>query len=178
MKKILFCFLSLISIFFNASCSFIEYLTSPTATEKELISNAIECDISDGKITVFEDTHGGFHGDGWLYANIVFENADFREDIANRWNPLPLTENLNIVCYGGIDKQGNRRSPHIKDDEGNSRLTEINDGYYYFKDRFNENMNDRYDDSRLFNIDRYSMNYTFAIYDNVTNTLYVFEFDT
>lgn len=176
MRKVLIFVLAVACVFCSASCSFTEWMIFPTAGEEELISEALELDVSGGKITHFENTHGGFHGDGYLYAEVSFENNDFREKIASAWKPLPLTENLKIVCYGGVDKDGYSCAPHIKDEDGNPRLPQIDSGFYYFKDRFNEYMTDRSDDSKLF--DRGSVNYTLAIYNTDAKRLYVFEFDT
>lgn len=67
MKKILFFITVMIAIFAITSCSAIEWLLFPTATEEEIIAEKIGQSISGGEITVFEDSHGGFHGDGALY---------------------------------------------------------------------------------------------------------------
>lgn len=54
-------------------------------------------------------------------------------------------------------------------------IPEIQDGYYYFYDRHSESTNP-YDDSELFQ--RFSFNFTFAIYDQSSNQIYLIEYDT
>ena len=51
----------------------------------------------------------------------------------------------------------------------------IYNGYYMFEDRHSESKDSR-DDSELF--DRYSYNFSIAIYDCDTDKMYYFEFDT
>ena len=54
-------------------------------------------------------------------------------------------------------------------------IPEIEEGYYYFIDRFSETK-DKYSDEDLLN--RYSFNFTIVLFDNKTNILYYYEFDT
>lgn len=177
MKRIIFLIISLICIFTMSSCSALIALIAPTLPVEEVITKTIAHTIYDGSVTVFEDTHGGFHGDGWIYAEIKFRDDQFLNDVRHEWKPLPLTDSLNAVCYGTSDSNGDHFAPHIKDGEGNARLPDIKNGYYYFKDNYNsEYVKDRYDDSEF--LHRSSVNYTLAIYDTDTKTLYVFKFDT
>ena len=177
MKKILFFITVMIAIFAITSCSAIEWLLFPTATEEEIIAEKIGQSISGGEITVFEDSHGGFHGDGALYAEVKFPDSSFSDRVSLEWKPLPLGTELRIVCYGGTDKNGYSCAPHIRDVEGNARIPQIEDGYYYFIDNYTaERVADRYDESEF--LYRSSFNYTLAIYDSDTKILYVFEYDT
>ena len=56
-----------------------------------------------------------------------------------------------------------------------TKIPQIENGYYNFYDRASKNKNNN-DDSKLF--DRYSFNFSLAIYDADTDRLYYFEFDT
>ena len=56
-----------------------------------------------------------------------------------------------------------------------AHMPSIDNGYYMFEDRHSESKDSR-DDSELF--DRYSFNFSIAIYDCDTDKLYYFEFDT
>ena len=118
------------------------------------------------------DTHGGFHGDGSYY--LILDCSDKKEKALEKvkdWNKLPLTENLNLIMYGG-KKDGVSYGYELAKE---AHIPEIRNGYYMFKDRDSECEDDR-DDSELFN--RYSFNFSIAFYDCDTDKMYYFEFDT
>jgi hypothetical protein len=125
-------------------------------------------DLSRGTVTRQEDSHGGFHGDGSAFTVLTFD-AEARQTLEGEmggdcWHPLPMTENAaKAVEYLALDENDTRLIP------------EVEQGYYYFRDRHRESQ-DPADDSGLF--DRYSYNFTLAVYDSETGTLYYFELDT
>ena len=139
------------------------------------VGDALNLDISSGTIVHNRDSHGGWLGDGEVIVVVSFspENAPLTQ-IETTWTPLPLTENLNTAVYGNY-KDNYRRNPFFTDEKGNPFLPEIENGYYFFRDRSSEST-DHFDDSELFN--RASYNFTLAIYDTDTQTLYYFELDT
>ena len=123
-----------------------------------------------------KDTHGGFHGDGDYY--LILDCSGKTEQAAELikdWSPLPLTENLqrvmNMTC-GGVDDDGVYYSKTLAEI---AHWPIIENGVYKFIDRHSEAI-DKSDDTNLFN--RYSYNFSVAVYDLGTNTLYYFEFDT
>ena len=158
-------------------CGLWDYLFVGTATEHEILSKGLGMDLSEAEIRTYEDTHGGFHGDGETYAELIFSNDAFCSAIENdaRWKKLPLTPTLDVVVYGGMLTNGESWSSFIKDDDGNLLVPTVTEGYYYFYDRSAESK-DPTDDSEI--LDRYSVNFTLAIYDAETNTLYYYEIDT
>ncbi len=107
------------------------------------------------------DTHCGFHGDG-EYILIVdcqlFPQKALKT--VEKWQPLPLTENLEHVMY-------NWDKPVTDWPE------KIEHGYYKFYD---SNSQDHSDDSGLF--ERYSYNFKLAVYDTDKDKLYYWECDT
>ena len=118
------------------------------------------------------DTHGGFVGDGSYY--LILDCSDNTEDalsIVADWNELPLSENLNLIMYGG-EKDGKTYGYDLSEE---AHMPVIENGYYYFEDRHSE-AKDVSDDSELFS--RASYNFSLAVYDSETNRLYYFEFDT
>lgn len=145
--------------------------------EREVLSEALGADISSGEIQTYTDSHGGFHGDGETYAEVVFSDDDFLNAIENdaQWCALPLTQNLSAIVYGGMTSNGTTWAPSITNDEDELLVPTISNGYYFFKDRHYES-EDAKDDSSLF--DRYSMNFTIAIYDSDTKILYFYKLDT
>ena len=116
------------------------------------------------------DTHGGFLGDGAYYLTLdCSKNQEKVTEMIKDWQPLPLTENLNMALY-------ERRHYGAYEEKS---LSKIENGFYKFIDRHREVSNEGMkasDDSNIFN--RYSYNYTIAIYDLDTQTMYYFEFDT
>ena len=128
----------------------------------------VELDLSGGTVVSELDTHGGFQGDGDTFVVMTFPQTDRpaleREMTGPYWHPLPLTDNLARVTYNlalGVD--------------GEPFFPEVDQGCYYFRDRHSESQ-DPTDESGLFN--RGSWNFTLAIYDSQTGTLYYYELDT
>lgn len=121
-------------------------------------------DLSQGEIISDEDNHGGFHGDGFrlTVADYSLHSSVLDEIKANEhWHQMPLPDSLNTFVYQPYDEA--------------LEIPQIVNGYYYFYDRHSEST-DPYDASELLN--RYSFNFTFAIYDLDTNILYLCKYDT
>ena len=118
------------------------------------------------------DTHGGFPVDGSHY--LILDCSDNKQkalEIIKDWNKLPLSENLNLVMYGG-EKDGVIYGYELAKE---AHIPKIENGYYIFVDSQAKGK-DNGDDSELFN--RYSLNFEIAIYDCDTDRMYYFEFDT
>ena len=96
-------------------------------------------------------------------------NAEKALDIAREWNPMPLSENLNLIMYGGV-RDGMTYGYELAEE---AHWPKIEHGYYKFID---EQSDDPADDSGLFG--RYSFNFEIAAYDTDTNLFYYFRFDT
>lgn len=124
--------------------------------------------------TVIEekDTHGGFHGDGFY--TLILDcsgHADAALKLTDGWNKLPLSENLNLIMYGG-QRDSVIYGYHLSE---YAQMPPIENGFYCFKDRHSE-AEDAKDDSEL--LSRYSFNFSLAVYDCGTDRLYYFEYDT
>ena len=74
------------------------------------------------------------------------------------WHPLPLTEELSQVLWGG--------SPLC------AGIPEVEKGWYFFYDA----QGHPYIEQSLFS--RSSFNFTLAVYDSESHTLYYFQLDT
>lgn len=119
-----------------------------------------------------QNTHGGFHGDGFY--SLILDCSSHTENalkIVDGWNSLPLSENLDLILFGG-EKDGINYGYHLSE---KAHIPEIKNGYYCFRDRHSQAENSS-DDSDLFR--RSSFNFSLAIYDSDTNLFYYFEFDT
>ena len=118
------------------------------------------------------DTHGGLHGDGSYYLILdCVEHSDQAAELVIDWTPLPLAEDLQLIMYGG-DKDGAIYAYNLAE---KAHWPTITNGVYKFLDQHSEAV-DPSDATDLFS--RSSFNFSIAVYDFDTNTLYYFEFDT
>lgn len=154
MRKILFLFLA-VTLCILSGCG----------KSDELASLSKQCGIElvGGTIESVNDTHGGFHNDGCKQVVIQCSDDSITEEMETNehWRKLPLTDNLSEFLYKPYDDS--------------LEIPEIENGYYYFIDRHSES-NNPYDDTDL--LDRHSYNFTIAIFDTDTNSLYFVEYDT
>lgn len=127
---------------------------------KELrqIGRALDLDLSGGTLLRFEDDHGGFHGDGKTVAEVALDSLAEELEGAPGWRPLPMTDS----AARAVRLCGEGGAP-------------VEEGFYYLCDRHSESV-DPYDDSQLH--ERYSWNFTAAVYDSGSGRLYFYEFDT
>ena len=116
----------------------------------------------------YEDTHGGFHGDGFLVAKIKFEEKKSEKillQIKNNpnWKPLPLTKNTEIALYQfyGLAEKIN--------------MPKIDKGYWFLIDRFGGEIIGS-NDTKL--LSRGAANFNVGIYNSENNILYYYELDT
>ncbi|MFH5835333.1 hypothetical protein ACHAL6_04550 [Proteiniclasticum sp. C24MP] len=120
----------------------------------------------------YEDTHGGFHGDGETTAIVAFHedaSKDVRAEISENmnWLRLPLEESLDIMMYGGV-KDGILYTYEYAE---LLSMPRIENGYWYFEDRLPEGSL-----KELLALPSY--NFTVAVYDFDTDILYYLEVDT
>lgn len=129
----------------------------------ERVERRLEISLPYGLVEQAWDSHGGFHGDGETLAVIATE---LTEPQGPYWHPLPLTDNLKtLLSRSGLEGM----------DVMAQTVPEIEQGFYYFRDRHSESQDTASDDGIL---DRYSYNLTLAVYDSGTGTLYVWLLDT
>lgn len=118
----------------------------------------------------YEDTHGGFLGDGILLAEANLNGKQINQIIdksKTNWNKTPISLEKQLLIYGSVS-DGTRTVPDI---DGNDRIPEIDNGYWIFKDRTSKEKKERFPDSR-------SGNYSVGVIDLDTNTLYYIKFDS
>lgn len=139
----------------------------------EDLSGKLSADLSQGTVVTEEDSHGGFHGDGERWVEVSLE-----EDISSAleeagWQELPLPEPLETAMYSVTEADGERtitRGTCFQRD-----IPWVSDGYYFFRDRHSESA-DPADPTEL--LERGSYNFTVALYDRDSQTLYYGEVDT
>lgn len=132
------------------------------------ISDSLGIDAGNAEVLESMDDHGGFQGDGTMYAVLSFLDERLENLISapGGWYALPLTDNLTTLIYG-TRTQTTATGPFI-----GVTMPKVEEGYYFFYDR----LNDCYTDDAV--LTKHSYNYTIAIYDIVRDCLYYCEYDT
>lgn len=140
------------------------------------ISDSLGIDVSKGTVLTDSDSHGGFHGDGMMFQQILFEDSKLSDEIKDNdsWKPMPLGQSMEALVYG-TEEGTSSTGPYLTDESGNTIIPDIQNGYYYFYDRHSESK-DPYNDEDI--LGRASFNFTLALYDSDNHVLYYVEFDT
>lgn len=138
------------------------------------ISDDLNIDVSDGAIVTDKDTHGGFHGDGISITVIEFSDNQIEEMMESKksWHAFPPNETVQAILYG-YQVEDAVYGPFLAD-EGKALLPEIENGYYWLKDR-------QVDSEKSTGADiiyRESFNFTIAVYDSDARRLYYCKLDT
>ena len=129
--------------------------------------------ISGGTIITETDSHGWF-GDGITFLEVEFEDDTCLNQIKGNssWKQLPVSYPVDALLYG-TQNGSSSIGPYVT--EGGKKLfPKADTGYYYFKDRHSGAGNQGSKDV----VNRNSFNFTVALYDEDTQTLYYCEFDT
>ncbi len=130
-------------------------------------------DWTDAEILVWEDTHGGFHGDGTLYAVIRFPDDRVEATLAQEWAALPMSDTLNWLVYGGTNEEGIGRTA-LRRESGEDAFPRVTRGYTLLIDR--QARGEPVDEKAM--LKRPSLNFSLALYDADTRTLYFYALDT
>lgn len=132
-------------------------------TVQETVSQRLHANFASGTVAEQKDSHGGFHGDG--FARIVLTFSDDGAGRALEWNEkwmeLPMPEALDEL----IERLPEEYRPG----------RDVSAGYYFFEDR-SAQAYDKSDPSAA--LARGSVNFTLAVYDSETRTLYYCEADS
>ena len=142
---------------------------------KKYIKDVTGIDIKECKEINYDESHGGFMGDGDSYIEWDCSNTEINLN-GDEMLPYPLTEKLNIVLYE-TEKDGTVYSYNYGGDHG---IPKIENGYYYFYDDYCETYKDISNcksDENLLGV-RAAFNFTFIAFDKDTNRLYYLEVDT
>lgn len=127
---------------------------------RKYVSRVLDTDLTDGVLVFESDSHSGFHGDGVLNVCIKLGN-DIQ--LNENWHSLPLGDELNKLLY---DKDGFNFAL-------NYGIPDVENGFYFFDDRFEG------DEDKGENIlNRGAFNFTYAVYDADSNTVYFLKVDT
>ena len=169
MKRFIAIILASVYILGLAGCQ-----SNETDDTLEEISRMLGIDANSGEIVTGTDTHGGFHGDGTAFFEIKLSDTDATKEIEENWKEMPLTDNLTALVYG-LETEAGSVGPMLHGGNNSPFIPEVANGYYWFADRHSQST-DLQDDSEV--LSRYSFNFTLAVYDTDTQTLYYMELDT
>lgn len=163
MRKITFSLVILVVLFALTACG--------SKSVQDTVSAELGIDASGGKELSTADTHGGFHGDGVSSVALSFSDVSVLEEIKRNadWKSFPMDDTVQTLVYGMNDETSSI-GPFISDENGNTLVPEIRNGYYILIDRQEEKDTDI--------LDRSSFNVTVGLYDTDTNTLYCCVLDT
>lgn len=144
-------------------------LSSPRHKATQLLSTELPRPVS----VQWEDSHGGWFGDGVLYGRLTFSPAAgeaLAQQLADSstWHPLPLSQDLKTFLLGG-EKDGVRYGPALS---GTQTLPAVEKGYYYVLDR----KHSMEGDSLL--LGDTSTDVTVGVYDSQRSILYVITYDS
>lgn len=136
---------------------------------KEYLSQQLEVDVSTGHVVRYWDDHGGFHGDGTTFGELYFSDNDVETAIrkSDAWQRLPLGESLQEFL--------DATATFFTDEEGRHPLPEVQEGYYYFRNRRYGTKNPTNEEDLKGSV---SYNVTLAVYDIRSEFLYYLEVDT
>lgn len=172
MKKTYYVLLIVIALLISFSgCANIE----KNSTLRE-ISNDLNVNVSDGNIVAEQDSHGGFHGDGTSLVKIQFSDNQIEENIKNTqdWHAFPLDKTAQTILYG-YKSENVISGPYLEDDDGNTLVPQIKNGYYWLKDRLEKTSNNEPETDIPHHV---SLNFTIAVYDSDSKVLYYCKEDT
>lgn len=146
--------------------------------EMARISKTLDLALAQGNLIENVDTHSGSHGDGDSLQTWTFADDSLLKQIQadSAWKSFPLTENLEALLYGVTYDEGLSVTvvgPYVSFSE--EQLPRVEHGYYYFVDRQTESEQQNSDEQIL---ERVSYNFSIAIYDTDTDTLYYVEADS
>ena len=136
------------------------------------VSETLGADAGKGDVVTFWDDHGGFHGDGSAFLQVQFEDGEFLEAVRQSpdWSPLPLPRTVTALLYG-LEEDGCHIGPMVYGEDRSPLLPPVENGYYFFLDRGNKE-----DGASVLGPPSY--NFTAAVYDEDSSTLYYVELDT
>ena len=145
------------------------------------IAGALDLDLSGCEVVSSWDDHGGFHGDGTAFAELKCSDSGVLDQIQedSGWKAFPLDRTARALVYGVREEVGTEETgitayqtgPYVTDDDNDPLIPEIRAGFYRLIDRHAQA-----GETDL--LSRASLNFTLALYDTNTNTLYFCEMDT
>lgn len=172
MRKKICCFALLLAALALLACA-----CAKQSDARKDVGTALGLDLSAAEVEETADDHGGFHSDGSRLVTLRLPDDALAEALTadHAWQPLPLAdEALRALLYGQTTADG-QNGPYLTDDSGAPLLPTAEHGFCRFIDR-HADAADPADAAAA--LARPSFNFTVALYDADTRTLYYAELDT
>ena len=140
------------------------------------IGDVLGLDLSGGTLETYTDTHGAM-SDGTTFAKITFPDGAVEERIREdaRWNALPVSQTAEALFYGTSQERDGMEvsvGPFLTDRDGAPLFPTVQTGYWFLLDRQTGFAGE------AVMLNRYSLNFTAALYDSAAQTLYYAKLDT
>ena len=151
------------------------FLSCERLTPLQYVERTTGAKVGEAKLVYHKATHGGFHGDGDTLIIIACSElgADF-ESTLSAWRALPMSDKLHEQIFGSRDAEVNFNDVSlIFDMDEDLELPSVKNGLYFLNNR-HDNAAGRDDE----NLNYYSWNFSFAVYDLNAKMLYYIEVDT
>ena len=157
MKKIGYLLFAIIISLLMVSCA---------QSDKSRVSDELNLKLVKANQIMKYDDHGAM-GDGTRFMTFEFDSNDTLNQIKSdsNWKKFPLDKTTKTLMYGD-----EKTSSYVKDNNSRSLFPEISEGYYM--------LIDRQEDKSQNILKRSSLNFTLAVYDTKTNTLFFSEIYT
>ena len=144
-------------------------LTACGGSQKQQIGSELGLDLSQAAIVQSEDSHSGFLGDGSTRVVLSLPEGEAVEAIRSNWTPFPLDQTAETLLYG-ISPGEYPDGPYLTREDGTPMVPEIRNGFYLLLDR--------QETQEVPLLERYSFNFTLAVYDADSGYLYYCQLDT
>ena len=139
---------------------------------RRTVQSALQITLPACEVQTALDSHGGFLGDGETLIELTFSDDSFVNEIQGRatWDALPLDGEYAAV-HAFLEHSWEYGIRFYEETRS------VQNGYRYFKDRATDAASEDAYAAEL-TLERYCYNFTFAIYDADTRTLYFYMLDT
>ena len=157
-------FISLLAILLLLSL----YIVNYNSINKK-IARDLEIRLPSSLEFEYQDTHGGFHGDGITLAQAKLGDKDISNILdksKTNWKQAPISLERQLLIYGS-SSDGTTTIPNTDD----STIPVIENGYWIFKDRTLKERKERFPDLP-------SGNYSVGLIDSHTRIFYYIKFDS
>ena len=143
-------------------------------TVQSEIAREVGIDVKAGETLSDYDTHSG-NGDGISCLVLQFSDDYLLNKIENdaSWKAFPGDATVRALIYGYTFDDG-QYGPYITDEKGKALVPDIENGYYWLKDR--QAVEGKATGADI--LHRHSLNFTLAAYDSDAKTLYYCKMDT
>lgn len=144
-----------------------------TTSINEKISRDLDLYIPKSLEFTYEDSHGGFHGDGETLAKVKLKEDELEDIIKKSKHKMKksrLPKNLDKFIFGDRYYEGNIGEKLV--------IPDLDVVYWIFLDRWGGQGNHYNEGESLFLESRFSANFSLAIIDLNTNILYYIKYDS